>query len=107
MSEEIKKSGGNGDKLQEENKPEVNQEQKELPKDYKIAEIWIKNDTVALDAVPGFWMDRLRARGIIAYLDDIVKDYNPADRKKKSLIERMNMQNLRDVVRGGFRNKRK
>ena len=29
----------------------------EPPKDFKIGEIWIKNDTVALDAVPNFWMD--------------------------------------------------
>ena len=37
------------------------------PKDFKIAEIWIKNDTVALDACPNFWMDKLRAVGILEY----------------------------------------
>lgn len=51
------------------------------PKDFKIAEIWIKNDTVALDAVPNFWMDKLRAIGILEYCKEIVKEYNPVQNK--------------------------
>jgi len=50
------------------------------PKDFKIAEIWIKDDTVALDAVPNFWMDKLRALGILEYCKEIVKDYNPVQK---------------------------
>ena len=52
------------------------------PKDFKIAEIWIKNDTVALDACPNFWMDKLRAIGILEYCKEIVKEYNPTQKRK-------------------------
>ena len=74
--------------------------QKEPPKDYKIAEIWIKSGTVALDASPGFWMDKLRAIGILHYCRKIVEDYNPADQRKRNLIQRVNMQGFRNFIRG-------
>lgn len=76
--------------MSEETKPEEGKDkvgqgkngEKEQPKDFKIGEIWIKNDTVALDAVPGFWMDKLRALGILEYCKEIVKEYNPQDKKR-------------------------
>jgi len=83
MPDEIKKSEDDNGKLNlkpEEKKEE--QKPQEQPKDFKIAEIWIKNDTVALDAVPNFWMDKLRAIGILEYCKEIVKDYNPQDKKR-------------------------
>ena len=70
------------------------------PKDFKVAEIWIKNDTVALDASPNFWMDKLRAVGILDYCKDIVKQYNPNDQHKKSIIQKSNMQGFRNFIRG-------
>jgi hypothetical protein len=76
-------------------KPEAKKEApKQPPKDYKIAEIWIKSGTVALDASPNFWLDKLRALGILDYCKDIVKDFNPQDKKRI-----MPAQGL-----GGFRN---
>lgn len=54
----------------------------EQPKDFKVAEIWIKDGTVALDASPNFWLDKLRAIGVLEYCKEIVKDYNPADKKR-------------------------
>ena len=70
------------------------------PKDFKIAEIWIKDDTVALDACPNFWMDKLRAIGILEYCKKIVYEFNPADQQKKSLIQKVNMQGFRNFIRG-------
>lgn len=74
------------------NKPEA--EVKQPPKDFKVAEIWIKDGTVALDASPNFWMDKLRAIGILEYCKDIVRDFNPQDKKRI-----VNPHGL-----GGFRN---
>jgi len=98
MPEENKPEEGNG-KL----KPEIKLEppkQPEKPKDFKIAEIWIKNDTVAIDAVPGFWADKLRAIGILEYCKEIVKNNNPQDKHKNNLIQKINMQGFRNFIRG-------
>jgi len=51
--------------------------------DFKIAEIWIRDGQLMLDATPEFWRDKFRARGIIAYLDDIVRDAKvPSDKPR-------------------------
>ena len=78
MPEEKKPEQDNG------GKPGIKKEppKQERPKDYKIAEIWIKSGTVALDASPNFWIDKLRALGILDYCKDIVKDFNPQDKKR-------------------------
>lgn len=55
-------------KVKPENKPET------PSTDFKIAEIWIRNGQLMLDASGEFWRDKFRARGVIAYLDDIVRD---------------------------------
>lgn len=83
-------------------KPEIKNVnvKKTPPKDYKIAEVWIKDGTVALEASPQFWMDKLRAIGILHYCQKIVEDYNPADQRKKSLIQKVNMQGFRNFIRG-------
>ena len=70
------------------------------PKDFKVAEIWIKDGTVALDACPDFWMDKLRALGIMEYCKEIIMTYNPVTPQKKSLIQKVNMQGFRNFIRG-------
>ncbi len=77
--------------------------QEEAPKDFKIAEIWIKDDTVALDAVPGFWMDKLRAMGILEYCKEIVKEYNPTEKKPSIILP--NAHNIRNFARRIFKKK--
>ena len=99
MPDEIKKPEGDNGKLNL--KPEIKPEPpKQPPKDFKIAEIWIKNDTVALDAVPNFWGDKLRAIGILEFCKEIVKNNNPADSQKRNLIQKVNMQGFRNFIRG-------
>lgn len=44
-------------------------------KDYKIAEIWIKDGSIMLDASPQFWNDKLRALGLLDMCKDIVKEF--------------------------------
>ena len=46
----------------------------EKPNDYKIAEIWIKEGSIMLDASPQFWTDKLRALGLLEMCKDIVKE---------------------------------
>jgi len=72
----------------------------EQPKDFKIAEIWIKDDTVALDAVPNFWGDKLRALGILEYCKEIVKDYNP--QPKISLVNKGGIKNFVNRLKRRF-----
>ena len=75
MTEEIKKEEP---KMEPDNgkiKPEAKPEISSAPvTDFKVAEIWIRNGQLMLDATHEFWRDKFRARGVIAYLDDIVKD---------------------------------
>lgn len=70
------------------------------PKDFKIAEIWIKDDQIALDAVPNFWSDKLRALGIFDYCKDIVKDYNP--QPKISLVNKNGFKNFVNNLKRSF-----
>lgn len=44
------------------------------PVDFKVAEIWIRNGRIMIDAPQEFWNDRARARGLLLYCDDIVRD---------------------------------
>lgn len=53
------------------------------PADFKVAEIWIRSGQLMLDATPEFWKDKFRARGLLAYLDDIVRDAKVPEEKKK------------------------
>jgi hypothetical protein len=75
MVEEIKKD----EPQKEQQKPQ----ESIPPTDFKVAEIWIRNGQLMLDATPEFWKDKFRARGLLAYLDDIVKEAKvPNDRPK-------------------------
>ena len=53
----------------------------EPPKDFKIAEIWVKEGQLILDASPEFWIDKLRAIGVLEFCKKIVYDYNPPPEK--------------------------
>lgn len=118
MSED--RSGGNGELKPEEQKPDLKQTglpnssqeeqkkpepemKKEAPsKDFKIAEIWIREGQVMLDASPEFWSDKLRARGLLRYCDDIVRDFQPP----KPKIITGKQHNMMNFARNIFRKKR-
>lgn len=53
----------------------------EPPKDFKIAEIWIKDGQLILDASPEFWNDKLRALGVMEYCKDIIRKFEPPKHK--------------------------
>jgi hypothetical protein len=52
-------------------------------KDVKIAEIWIKDGKVMLDACPEFYHNKLMAVGVLEYCKDIVKNTNYEEDKPK------------------------
>lgn len=84
MPEEIKKEEPKVEPDDGRVKPEVKPEIPPAPvTDFKIAEIWIRNGQLMLDATHEFWKDKFRARGVIAYLDDIVKEAKvPSDKPR-------------------------
>ena len=59
----------------------------EPPKDFKIAEIWVKEGQLILDASPEFWIDKLRAIGVLEFCKKIVYDYNPPP-EKVSIVDK-------------------
>lgn len=105
MSEEIKKTGNNGDRLNDEKQQEQSKPP-EQAKDFKIAEIWIKDGNVALDAAPNFWMDKLRALGVMDYCKDIIKDYNPSDKQMKNRIQAVTQHKFRNFIRNIHKRKK-
>jgi hypothetical protein len=67
--------------------------------DFKIAEIWIRNGQLMLDATPEFWRDKFRARGVIAYLDDIVKDAKvPQDKPRITPVKGSFLNGIRNFM---------
>jgi len=94
-------------RLEEEKKQENKKQEKqpeEKSQNFKIGEIWIKEGTVALDCIPAFWMDKLRAVGIIEYCKQIVIDYNPAD--KNRIVKPGNNHGIMSYARRMFRKRR-
>jgi hypothetical protein len=88
------KLGDNGDKLTGAEKPvletggtqEVKPKEeikKEIPQptDFKIAEIWLRQGRVFIDAHEEFWKDKCRALGLLEYCKDIVKEARPSEPK--------------------------
>jgi len=61
-----------------------NKKSDESQADFKICEIRIKEGQLILDASPEFWMDKLRALGVLEMCKDIVKNFNKEN--KKSII---------------------
>ena len=44
------------------------------PTEFKVAEIWIRQGRIMIDAPQEFWNDKARARGLLLYCDDIVRE---------------------------------
>jgi len=79
-------------------------EKKETPPltDFKIAEIWIRDGRLMLEASKEFWLDKFRARGILKYCDDIVKE---AEYRDDKIVKPSSWNNFRNFVRGIKRRK--
>ena len=60
----------------EKTKDQIEAEKKPLapPTEFKVAEIWIRNGRIMIDAPQEFWNDKARARGLLLYCDDIVRE---------------------------------
>ena len=71
MTEEIKKEEikvePDNDKVKPETPPAP-------PTDFKVAEIWIRDSQLKLEALPEFWKDKIRAIGLLELCKDIVKE---------------------------------
>jgi len=79
MSDEIKQpegtvnTPGNGEAKKEE-KPVT---------EFKVAEIWIKQGQLYLEASQEFWRDKIRAVGMLNYCIDLVKEAKVPDDKPR------------------------
>ena len=88
-------------KPQEEPKPDNG---KEVPQtDFKIAEIWLRDGRLVIDAPPQFWQDRCRALGVLDYCKDIVKEAR-MESKSRIIPAKGNMMNF---ARGIFNKKKR
>ena len=65
----------------------------EPPKDFKIAEIWIRERQLILDASPEFWIDKLRAIGVLEFCKKIVYEYGEHP-KKVSIVDKLGFKNF-------------
>lgn len=96
MVEEIKKESkpGNGKAPEQPLAP---------PTDFKIAEIWIRNGQLMLDAPESFWEDKFRALGVLLFCQEIVKEAKIPVEKNKIIQPKGAMM---DFMRNGFRKKK-
>ena len=100
-------SGVEGGKIRKElselynEKLKLTAELEAVPKDFKIAEIWIKEGQLVLDASPEFWMDKLRAIGVLEFCKKIVYDYNPQG-KKINLVDKLGMKKFVNGLKKRF-----
>lgn len=92
---------GNGDALENTN-GHVNgtNEKKEAqpPTDFKIAEIWIRDGQIVLDASESFWSDKVRAIGVMELCKDIVKNAKLPEPEKKKIVTPHPGLNMKDFV---------
>ena len=103
QSPNLGQAGSSGMNPPNEQKKLESEMKKEAPsKDFKIAEIWIREGQVMLDASPEFWSDKLRARGLLKYCDDIVKDFQP----QKPRIITGQQHSMMNFARNMFKRKR-
>ena len=68
--------GQAGNPIKEEIKKEI------PPTDFKIAEIWIRDGNIMLDACESFWTDRCRAIGVLEFCKEIVKTAKAPEKPK-------------------------
>lgn len=105
MSEEI--IGGNvetpNNQTKEEVKPKI---ESSPPTDFKIAEIWIRSNEIHLDAVEGFWEDKIRSIGILEYCKEIVKTHRFKKPESKIITNSSVKNNVISFVRNGLKRKR-
>jgi len=66
--------------------------------DFKVAEIWIRNGRLMLDALPEFWKDKIRALGVLELCKDIVKEAKLPDESR--IIKGQDNHKFWNFVRG-------
>ena len=89
------------EKIKLETHPQAPQE---APEDFKIAEIWIREGQLILDASPEFWIDKLRAIGVLEFCKKIVYDHNPPQhtQPKVSLVNKLGFKNFVNGIKKRF-----
>lgn len=85
-----------------------NQQSTEPPTDFKIAEIWIKDGQIVLDASESFWSDKVRALGVIELCKDIIKTAKlPEPEKSKIITGETQNGGIMNFVRNGLKKNRR
>ena len=105
MSEDIKISSGGQETNENKNGDKINPKEAPLPTDFKIAEIWIRNGQIHLDAGDHFWADRVRALGVMELCKDIIK--TAQIKKEESKIIQAKSNGVIDFVRNGLKRKKR
>lgn len=83
--------GGNGKLENDAKKPEA---PKEPSKDFKVAEIWIRDGRAMIDAPQEFWKDKCRALGLLEFCKDIVKEAKMQEDKPKIIPAKGGIRNF-------------
>lgn len=102
-TEKQEPSNGKHEKEQYQQSPE--EISAESPKDFKIAEIWIRDGQIHLDASGEFWGDRCRALGVLMFCQEIVKTAKGPQEQKSKIVKESGF-NAIDFVRNGFKKKK-
>ena len=100
MSKETKEEA----KIEPSNGSEEKKEPEKPITDFKIAEIWIRNGQIMLDASENFWADRCRALGVLELCKDIVKTAQMPKQENKIIPVTGNFLNgVRNIFKKGKR----
>lgn len=94
MSIEEIKEDPNAVPTSDNGKAEPGQPSSPPPTDFKIAEIWIKSGQLFIEAPHSFWMDKMRALGVLEYCRDIVKEAKIPVEKSKIIQPKGNIMNF-------------
>jgi len=78
---------------------EREEDKKTEPTDFKLAEIWLKNGKIFIEAPETFWMDKCRALGLLEYCKDIVKEARVKEDKRIIPAKGGFFQNIRSHLR--------
>lgn len=66
--------------------PNKNETPATPPTDFKIAEIWIRDGMIQVDASDTFWSDKVRAIGVMDLCKDIVKSAQLPQVEKSKIV---------------------
>jgi hypothetical protein len=77
--------------------PSTEPVKQEASKDVKVAEIWIKDGRVMLDACPEFYYNKLMSIGILEYCKDIIKNTQTEEEKPKIQVAK-SLNGLRNFL---------